>query len=123
MNQEDNDETDRDPAAEMPHEPINLSGWLNQVARDPQAASACRLAIVVGCHLMNGQVSPSVQELAIQTGCTPRGVGKQRAKLIAAGHLRVDRGKGRGRRNRYHLIVKSRTRLSAPCNQFQNPKT
>jgi hypothetical protein len=94
--------------------------WLRQVADDQRVTpSACRLAIVLSSQAAHGFVSVSQRDLAAQTRCTPRGVGKQMAGLVATGHIHVNRGQGRGRRNRYHLVRKRlvgiERKYSAPC--------
>lgn len=80
--------------------------WLCHVAADPRVTpAACRLAIVLRSHVISGNGSPSLQELAKQTRCTTRGVGKQLASLTAAGHIHIERpSRGRGRRNRYCMV-------------------
>jgi hypothetical protein len=79
--------------------------WLRQVADDRRLSpAACRLAIVLGSQAAHGFVSASHRELAAQTRCTLRGIGKQMASLVAAGHIHVNRGRGRGSRNGYRLI-------------------
>jgi hypothetical protein len=81
-------------------------GWLVRVAADQSVTcSACRLAIVLTSMEVDGVIIVGLRDLADRMGCTPRGVGKQMACLISTGHVLVNRGRGRGRKNTYSLVA------------------
>ena len=98
----------------MSCEPRDVSAvifdWRAAIASDRSVTnSTCRLAAMLGSQFRANAttvLSFSGSELAAQTGCTPRGAGKQMASLIAGGHIQVHRGRGRGRKNKYLLIRK-----------------
>jgi hypothetical protein len=85
--------------------------WLDQIASDPSvSAQAFRAGYFIACRFLNrgtGDAFPSQDTLARLIGLTTsKGVRYLIDQLVDGGHLGVTAAHGRGRTNRYRLIVK-----------------
>jgi hypothetical protein len=85
--------------------------WLEQVALDPNLlASALRVVALLCARYLNstsGTAWPSEPRMAADIGMTDRGIRKAISSLAEAGHLKIERGRGRGNTNKYAPIVKT----------------
>jgi hypothetical protein len=85
--------------------------WLDQIATDPSvSAQAFRAGYFIACRFLNrgtGDAFPSQDTLARLIGLTTsKGVRYLIDQLVDGGHLGVTAAHGRGRTNRYRLILK-----------------
>ena len=81
--------------------------WLDAVATDARLPPlATRVAVVLGRWLnSDGLAWPSVATVAASLGATDRAVQKVLAALVEAGHIAVERRRGRGNTNLITIIA------------------
>lgn len=93
-------------------------GWLDQVRADAELTPLAFMLAYVLANLVNereGYAWPSVARLASECRVTERAVQKVIQRLMERGHLRVEKGLGRGQTNHYHWRIQTSLMSGAHC--------
>lgn len=86
---------------------VKAIGWVWDNSQSEGAARLVLLAIADCANASGGDAWPSVAELCRKTRLSERGVQKAIRKLTEVGELRVMRNTGRGRTNRYRIVMET----------------
>lgn len=86
---------------------VKVTSWVWEHSRSRGAQRLVLLCIADHANDDGLEAFPSLARLARKTGMTERGVQKAIQSLIALGELQVTMGGGRGRSNRYRVLMQT----------------
>lgn len=86
---------------------VRAIGWVWDNSESEGAARLVLLAIADCANAPGMDAWPSMAEICRKTRLSERGVQKAIGKLVEIGELEVSRGAGRGRTNRYRIVMET----------------
>lgn len=102
---------------------VKVLGWVWEFSQSKGAERLVLLAIADCANASGHDAWPSMTELCRKTRLSERGVQKAIRRLEEMGELRVTKNAGRGRTNRYQIVMETPNEVQGSEGQNPEPRT